>query len=64
MSLWTDRELKKLIVRVNELEGHVAELEQHSVARVVRFGLGEKQATLEPPDKRTKAWREWNNANS
>ena len=56
MSLWTDRELKKLIARVNALEERVAQLE--------RFEGGTKAPALEPADKRTKEWREWKHANS
>lgn len=59
MSLWTDRELKALIAKVNILEARVNFLESTNKTKM------ENMATESaPPDKRTKEYREWKNANS
>jgi len=63
MSMWTDRELKALIRRVDALEARVAFI---APPEYVDVGHCTKGDTLkqEPPDKRTKEWREWKHANS
>jgi hypothetical protein len=60
MSLWTDRELKQLIHRVNELEMRLSEVER-------KAGPPDAMALLRAAsdiDKRSKEYREWKNANS
>ena len=60
MSLWTDRELKSLIARVDELEKRLLLVEGHNNYPVVPTdGI-----SPQPLDKRTKEYKEWKNANS
>ena len=58
MSLWTDRELKILIARVDALERllqqRMESINNHPVVTVA----------VPTVDKRTKEYRDWKNANS
>lgn len=59
MSLWTDRELKALIARVNVLEKRIEELEKKP-----RFDAENLDFPQPQIDKRTKEYKQWKNANS
>lgn len=67
MSLWTDRELKTLIARVNELEKRLGELEKlvsEELEKLVSGASVSLDSNGHVVDKRTKEYRQWKNANS
>jgi hypothetical protein len=59
MSIWSDTELKSLRAELNELKARVAELEKRPAAAPTEAAI-----PMQFIDKRSKAYREWKNANS
>jgi hypothetical protein len=64
MSLWTDRELKLLIARVNELDAKVVRLENKLREIAVSEHIVEPAGGVTPPfDKRTREFKQWKSTN-